>query len=84
MSLNLGERKSIRGALGNALVEAGKANPNIVVLDSDLACSTQTAKFGKEFPDRFFDMGISEQDMIATAAGLASVGKIPFAIRNLT
>lgn len=79
MSLNVGERKSIRSAFGNALVEAGKKNSNIVVLDADLACSTQTAKFGKEFPERFFDMGIAEQDMIATAAGLASVGKIPFA-----
>lgn len=79
MFINIGERRSIRGAFGKALVEAGKENPNLVVLDADLACSTQTAKFGKEFPDRFFDMGIAEQDMIATAAGLASVGKIPFA-----
>lgn len=72
------ERKSIRSAFGHALVDVGKKNPNIVVLDADLACSTQTAMFGKEFPDRFFDMGISEQNMIAAAAGLASVGKIPF------
>ncbi len=78
MIINFKERKSIRNAFGSALVEAGKLNPNIVVLDADLACSTQTAMFGKIFPERFFDMGISEQDMIATAAGLASVGKIPF------
>lgn len=78
MMINFKERKSIRNAFGSALVEAGKLNPNIVVLDADLACSTQTAMFGKIFPERFFDMGISEQDMIATAAGLASVGKIPF------
>lgn len=78
MLLNFNERKSIRNAFGKALVEAGRANPNIVVMDADLACSTQTAMFGKEFPDRFFDMGIAEQDMAATAAGLASVGKIPF------
>ena len=78
MMINFKERKSIRNAFGNALVEAGKVNPDIVVLDADLACSTQTAMFGKVFPERFFDMGISEQDMIATAAGLASVGKIPF------
>ena len=78
MLLDFSERKSIRNAFGKALVEAGKNNPNIVVMDADLACSTQTAMFGKEFPDRFFDMGIAEQDMIATAAGLASVGKIPF------
>ncbi len=72
------ERKSIRSALGKALVEAGRKDSNIVVMDADLACSTQTAMFGKEFPDRFFDMGISEQDMMSTAAGLASVGKTPF------
>ncbi len=79
MLLNFNERKSIRNAFGKALLEAGRNNPNVVVLDADLACSTQTAMFAKEFPNRFFDMGISEQDMIATAAGLASVGKIPFA-----
>ncbi len=71
--------KSIRSAYGKTLVELGKTNENIVVLDADLACSTQTAMFGKEFPERFFNMGIAEQDMIATAAGLASQGKIPFA-----
>ena len=78
MLLENKERKSIRNAFGHALVEAGKKNPNIVVLDADLSCSTQTAIFGKEFPERFFNMGISEQDMISTAAGLASVGKTPF------
>lgn len=71
--------KSIRAAYGNALVELGKENKNIVVLDADLACSTQTIKFAKAFPERFFNMGIAEQDMMATAAGLASQGKIPFA-----
>lgn len=71
--------KSIRSAYGKTLVEVGKENKDIVVLDADLACSTQTAMFGKEFPERFFNMGIAEQDMIATAAGLASQGKIPFA-----
>ena len=78
MTFNIGERKSIRKAFGNKLLELGRENSNIVVMDADLAESTQTAIFGKEFPDRFFDMGIAEQDMIATAAGLASVGKIPF------
>lgn len=78
MLLNFNERKSIRGAFGKALVEVGKGNPNVVVLDADLACSTQTGMFAKEFPERFFDMGIAEQDMVATAAGLASVGKVPF------
>lgn len=73
------EKKSIRTAFGNALLEAGKENENIVVLDADLSCSTQTQIFAKQFPERFFDCGIAEQDMIATAAGLASQGKIPFA-----
>jgi transketolase len=79
MKIDRSKTKSIRGAYGKTLVELGKANENIVVLDADLACSTQTAMFGKEFPERFFNMGIAEQDMIATAAGLASQGKIPFA-----
>lgn len=71
--------KSIRAAYGKTLVELGKTNKDIVVLDADLACSTQTGMFGKEFPERFFNMGIAEQDMMATSAGLASQGKIPFA-----
>ena len=75
----LKEKKSIRSAFGKALQDVGRENPNVVVLDADLACSTQTAMFGKEFPDRFFDMGIAEQDMIAVAAGLASAGKTVFA-----
>lgn len=78
MIININEKKSIRSAYGKTLVKLGQENKNIVVLDADLACSTQTAMFAKEFPERFFDAGISEQDMIATAAGLASVGKIPF------
>lgn len=79
MNIDRTKTKSIRAAYGKALVELGKENENIVVLDADLACSTQTAMFGKEFPERFFNMGIAEQDMMATAAGLASQGKIPFA-----
>ena len=75
----LKEKKSIRSAFGKALQDVGRENPNVVVLDADLACSTQTAMFGKEFPDRFFDMGIAEQDMVAVAAGLASSGKTVFA-----
>jgi len=71
--------KSIRSAYGKTLVELGKTNEDIIVLDADLACSTQTAMFGKEFPEKFFNMGIAEQDMMATAAGLASQGKIAFA-----
>ena len=76
---NIREKKSIRAQYGKTLVELGKENKDIVVLDADLSCSTQTAMFAKEFPERFFNMGIAEQDMIATAAGLASTGKIPFA-----
>ena len=79
MIIDKKNRKSIRAVFGKTLAELGKTNSNIVVLDADLACSTQTQIFAKEFPDRFFDTGIAEQDMIATAAGLASVGKIPFA-----
>jgi transketolase len=68
-----------REAYGAALVELGKSNPDIVALDADLAGSTKSAMFGKEHPERFFDMGIAEADMIGTAAGLATCGKIPFA-----
>jgi len=79
MNIDRAKTKSIRAAYGKTLVELGKEIENIVVLDADLACSTQTAMFGKEFPERFFNMGIAEQDMMATAAGLASQDKIPFA-----
>ncbi|MBO7674225.1 MAG: transketolase family protein [Atopobiaceae bacterium] len=68
-----------REAYGAALVELGKTNSDIVALDADLAGSTKSAMFGKEHPERFFDMGIAEADMIGTAAGLATCGKIPFA-----
>lgn len=72
------EKKALRNQYGETLVELGKTNPNIVVLDADLACSTQTKKFGDVYPDRFFNQGISEQDLINTAAGLSTTGKIPF------
>ena len=68
-----------REAYGAALKELGKTNPDVVALDADLAGSTKSALFGKEFPERFFDMGIAEADMIGTAAGFATCGKIPFA-----
>jgi len=67
-----------RDAYGEALVEIGKENSNVVVLDADLSKSTKTAAFGEKFPDRFFNMGIQEADMVGVAAGLASSGKIPF------
>ncbi len=79
MLINKNDRKSIRSVFGKTLAELGKTNPDIVVLDADLSCSTQTQLFAKEFPDRFFNAGIAEQDMIAMAVGLAAAGKIPFA-----
>lgn len=68
-----------REAYGKALVKLGAENKDIVVLDADLSKSTQTALFAKEFPERFFNIGIAEQNLIGTAAGLAAAGKIPFA-----
>ena len=68
-----------RQSYGEALAELGKENKNIVVLDADLSTATKTNIFAKEFPNRFFDMGIAEQDMIGTAAGFATCGKIPYA-----
>lgn len=68
-----------REAFGDILEELGHKNPDIVALDADLSGSTKTSKFAKSFPDRFFNMGIAEQDLMGTAAGLAIAGKIPFA-----
>ncbi len=68
-----------RDAYGETLAELGKRNENIVVLDADLSGSTKTKKFSKLFPKRFFNIGISEQDMVGTASGLSLTGKIPFA-----
>ena len=68
-----------REAFGAAIVELGNQNPNIVALDADLAAATKSGGFKKAHPDRFFNMGIAEADMVCTAAGLASCGKIPFA-----
>jgi transketolase len=67
-----------RDAYGETLLDIG-SNPDIVVLDSGVSDSTRTKKFGQKFPDRFFNMGIAEADMVCTAAGLATTGKIPFA-----
>lgn len=68
-----------RETYGETLVELGKQNENIVVLDADLSKSTKTYAFSQEFPNRFFNMGIAEQNLMGTAAGLAASGKIPFA-----
>ena len=70
---------SLRESYGKTLVELGKENPDIVVLDADLSRSTMTKFFAGEFPSRFFDCGIAEQNMVGIAAGLAASGKIPFA-----
>lgn len=70
--------KQLREAYGAALKELGATNPDIVVLDADLSGSTKSAMFGKEYPERFFNMGIAESNMVSTAAGLAAVGKVPF------
>jgi transketolase len=70
---------STRDAYGQVLLELGKNNPDVVVLDADLSKSTQTHLFGKAYPDRFINCGIAEQNMVTIAAGLASSGKIPFA-----
>ncbi|MGI6553040.1 MAG: transketolase family protein [Bacillota bacterium] len=68
-----------REAYGQALVRLGERKENIVVLDADLSKSTKTAAFAQRFPERFFEMGIAEQNMMGTAAGLSLSGKIPFA-----
>lgn len=75
----MSQKIATREAYGAALVELGKKNPDVVVLDADLSKSTKTADFGKAFPERFFDMGIAEQNMMGTAAGFAAAGKTPFA-----
>ncbi len=72
-------KESTRVEYGKALVQLGQENPDIVVLDADLSGSTQTHLFARAFQDRFFNMGIAEQDLMGTAAGLAIGGKIPFA-----
>ncbi|HVW71752.1 MAG TPA: transketolase C-terminal domain-containing protein [Candidatus Paceibacterota bacterium] len=71
-------KKPTRDGFGNGTVEAGKKNEDVVVLCADLSESTRAEWFQKEFPDRFIEMGIAEQNMAATAAGLALTGKIPF------
>jgi len=79
MRYKLGEKKGMRAAYGETLVKLGKELPNLVVLDADLSGSTKTSMFAKAFPDRFFNVGIAEQNMMGMAAGLAITGKIVFA-----
>ena len=71
-------KKATRQSYGEALLELGKENKDVVVLDADLAGATKTELFAKEFPDRFFDIGIAEADMMGTAAGLSTCRKIPY------
>lgn len=73
------EKIATRDAYGRILTELGKRYPEIVVLDADLSKSTKTSDFAKIFPERFFNMGIAEQNLMGTAAGFALAGKIPFA-----
>ena len=71
-------RKATRESYGEALLELGRENEKIVVLDADVSTATKTNIFAKEFPDRFFDMGIAEANMMGVAAGLATCGKLPY------
>jgi len=73
------EKIATRDAYGQTLVELGQENENIVVLDADLSQSTKTSLFARHFPERFFNMGIAEQDLMAAAAGFSLEGLIPFA-----
>ncbi len=75
----MSQEVSQRETYGKTLVELGRENRDIVVLDADLSRSTMTLLFAREFPERFFDCGIAEQNMVGIAAGLAASGKIPFA-----
>ena len=77
--MNCDDKKATRQSYGEALCALGEENENIIVLDADLSNATKTEIFAKKFPDRFFDMGIAEADMMGTAAGFATTGKIPYA-----
>lgn len=73
------EKKATRESYGKTLETLGEKYENIVVLDADLSTATKTINFAKKFPNRFFDMGIAESNMMSTAAGLSTTGKVPFA-----
>ena len=79
MAYKIGEKIATRDAYGATLVEIGNENENLVVLDADLAAATKTGMFKKAHPDRFFDCGIAENNMIGAAVGLSLSGKVPFA-----
>ncbi len=73
------EKKATRQSYGETLEKLGEKYKDIVVLDADLSAATKTSIFAKKYPDRFFDMGIAEANMMSTAAGMATTGKVPFA-----
>ena len=72
------EKRATRDGFGEALTQLGEKNPNIIGLTADLSESTRMDSFAKKFPERFFELGVAEQNMAATAAGIAENGKIPF------
>ena len=77
--MDLENKKATRESYGEALLALGKKNENVVVFDADLSGATKTNTFAKEIKDRFFNIGIAEQDMVSTAAGISTCGKIPYA-----
>lgn len=79
MKWQVGDRVETRDAYGEALVDLGRSRPDVVVMDSDLQRSNKTYAFGQQFPERFFDLGIAEADMVCTAAGMATAGMTVFA-----
>lgn len=76
--MNLDKKIATRQSYGEALEKLGKENDKIVVLDADLSGATKTGIFAKSFPERFFNIGIAEQDMVTTSAGMSTMGKIPY------
>ncbi len=76
--MKIGEMIAPRAAFGNALVELGTTNDEVVVFDGDVGESTQTSRFGRAYPDRFFQMGIAEANMVGAAAGMSTLGYIPW------
>ena len=78
LAAKAGEPKATRAAYGDALLALGEEHEEVVALDADLSVSTQAAKFGKQFPDRFFNVGAAEANMMSMACGLAATGKVPY------
>lgn len=76
--MNTDKKIATRQSYGEALALLGEKNENVVVLDADLSTATKTNIFAKKFPEKFFDIGIAEQDMMTTAAGMSTMGKIPY------